>query len=197
MNPRVYQNGALWDWWAGRQISGEFWTGYWDRATKHLVEVAQDWATHPGAVREWESPWLGRTGSDQAYVGAAAVVGQSVVEGLFGVQLMGKEVRLSPRLGDQSGGIRIYEPATDVYVAYEYQASERGETIRYGTNSPMAPSLRLPVRWRGPTQARLDGKDWLPIVYERVGETLVGRVIVPSGQHRVELREVPPGRKRF
>src|SRR5204863_10130530 len=31
-DPGTYQNGALWDWWAGRQISAEFWSGYWQLA---------------------------------------------------------------------------------------------------------------------------------------------------------------------
>ena len=53
-----------------------------------------------------------------------------------------------------SGGVRVYEPPTDLYVAYEYQATERGETLQYGSNSPTALSVRLPVRWRGATQAR-------------------------------------------
>jgi hypothetical protein len=53
------------------------------------------------------------------------------------------------------------------------------------------------VRWRGETQARLDGKDYLPVVYQRVGETLIGTVIVPSGTHRVEFFEVRPGRPKF
>jgi hypothetical protein len=197
MDQRQYQNGALWDWWAGRQVSAEFWSGYWRMARDHLFMVARDWATHPGDVREWESPWLSHHGADQAYAGAAAVVGQSVIEGLFGVQMLGREVQLSPRLDDLSGGVRVYEPATDLYVAYEYQASERGEGLSYGSNSPTALAIRLPVRWRGETQARLDGKDYLPVVYQRVGETLIGTVIVPSGTHRVEFFEVRPGRAKF
>ena len=112
--------------------------------------------------------------------------------------MVGREVRLTPRLDDLTGGVRVYEPATDTYVAYEYQASDRGETIRYGTNSPTAASLHLAVRWRGgATQAWLDGKDLLPVTYERVGRSVVGTVVVPSGQHRVEMREIPSGRKRF
>jgi hypothetical protein len=197
MDQRTYQNGALWDWWAGRQVSAEFWSGYWHMAREHLVMIARDWATHPGQVREWESPWLQRNGADQAYAGAAAVVGQSVVEGLFGVQIVGREVRLTPRLDDMNGGVRVYEPSTDVYAAYEYQARERGESLQYGSNSPVALSVRLPVRWRGATQARLDGKAWLPITYERTGEMLVGNIIVPSGQHQIDFREVPRGREKF
>ncbi|HEV7664513.1 MAG TPA: hypothetical protein VGQ62_13315 [Chloroflexota bacterium] len=197
MDSRIYQNGALWDWWAGRQISAEFWSGYWRMARDHLFMVSRDWASHPGTVREWESPWLNRNGADQAYAGAAAVMGQSVVEGLFGVSLGAREVRLTPRLDDLSGGVRVYEPATDTYVAYEYQGGERGESIQYGTNSPSAIAVRLPVRWSGETLARLDGKDYLPVTYQRTGEVLLGAVIVPSGTHRVEFSEAPPTRPKF
>jgi hypothetical protein len=197
MDERMYQNGAIWDWWGGRQISAEFWSGYWEMARDHLLMVARDWATHPGKVREWESPWLARTGADQAYAGAAAVMGQSVVEGLFGVSIVGREVRLTPRLSDLSGGVRVYEPSSDLYAAYEYQASDRREAVQYGSNSPTALSIRLPVRWQGPTRARLDGKDWLPITYQRVGQELLGNVVVPSGTHRVEMFQVPRGRAKF
>jgi hypothetical protein len=197
MDQRQYQNGALWDWWAGRQVTAEFWSGHWRMARDHLFMVARDWATHPGEVREWESPWLTSRGADQAYAGAASVVGQSIVEGLFGVQMVGREVQLSPRLDDLSGGVRAYEPATDVYVAYEYQATERSEAIAYGSNSPTALAVRLPVRWRGESLARLDGKDYLPVEYRRLGEVLLASVIVPSGTHRVEMFEVPPGRSKF
>jgi len=197
MDQGTYQNGALWDWWAGRQISAEFWSGYWGLARDHLQMVAADWATHPGQVREWESPSLKRTGADQAYAGAAAVMGQSVIDGLFGIHIVGKEVSITPRLESSSGGVRVYEPSTDTYVAYEYSAPERSDVIAYGSNSPTALSLHLQVRWRGDTRARLDGKDWLPLTYQRIGQELVGTVVVPSGTHKVELKEVASGRKRF
>ena len=197
MDQRTYQNGALWDWWAGRQISAEFWSGYWGLARDHLLMVARDWATHPGQVREWESPSQRRTGADQAYAGAAAVMGQSVVEGLFGVRMVGKEISITPRLGGVSGGMRVYEPSTDMYVAYEYSASERGESVAYGSNSPTALSFHLQVRWRGDTRARLDGKDWLPVTYQRTGQALTGTVVVPSGTHKVDFIEIPSGRKHF
>jgi hypothetical protein len=197
MDQRMYQNGALWDWWAGRQISGEFWSGYWRLARMHLLQVARDWASHPGRVREWESPWLGRTGNDQAYAGAAAVVGQAVVEGLFGVDFAGGEVRLSPRLDDMRGGVRAYQPSTDLYAAYEYEATDERVSIQYGSNSRTALSVRLPVRWAGPTLVRLDQRDVLPVAYERVGEMLVANVTVPSGTHRVDVLRIPRGRARF
>jgi Bacterial alpha-L-rhamnosidase 6 hairpin glycosidase domain len=197
MDQGTYQNGALWDWWAGRQISAEFWSGYSALARDHLSMVAKDWASHPGQVREWESPNLKRTGADQAYAGAAAVMGQSVIDGLFGIRLVGNEVSITPRLDGVNGGVRVYEPSTDIYVAYEYSASDRAESVQYGSNSPTALSVHLPVRWHGDTRARLDGKDWLPLTYQRVGQSLLGTVVVPSGTHKVDLLEVPSGRKRF
>ena len=45
--------------------------------------------------------------------------------------------------------------------------------------------MRLPVRWRGATRARLDNRDWLPVTYSSVGEVLLGNVVVPSGTHTV------------
>ncbi|MBV9329314.1 MAG: hypothetical protein JO352_36890, partial [Chloroflexi bacterium] len=191
MDQRTYQNGALWDWWAGRQISAEFSSGYSRMARDHMLMVARDWAAHPGKVREWESPSLNRTGADQAYAGAAAVMGQSVVDGLFGVRIVGQNVSVTPRLDDMNGGVRVYEPATDLYVAYEYQATDRGEAVQYGSNSSTALSLHLPVRWQGDSRARLDGKDYLPVSYQRIGQTLLASVVVPGGQHQVELFRVP------
>jgi hypothetical protein len=191
MDQRTYQNGALWDWWAGRQISGEFWSGYWRLGRMHLLQVASDWAKHPGKVREWESPWLNRIGSDQAYAGAASVVGQAVIEGLYGVDFAGGEVRITPRLDDMRGGVRVYEPSTDLYAAYEYEATAQRVTIQYGTNSPTAISVRLPVRWTDRSRAQLDQKDLLPITYERSGEMVVANVTVPNGTHRVDLLRIP------
>jgi hypothetical protein len=111
--------------------------------------------------------------------------------------MLGREVSVTPRLDGMNGGVRVYEPSTDVYVAYEYSASDRSEVVSYGSNSPSAVSLHLQVRWRGDTRARLDGKDWLPVTYQRVGQTLTGTVVVPNGTHKVEFFEVPSGRKHF
>ena len=44
MVPGRYQNGAVWDWWGGMQVSGEFWTGYSELGRNHLNMVARDWA---------------------------------------------------------------------------------------------------------------------------------------------------------
>jgi Bacterial alpha-L-rhamnosidase 6 hairpin glycosidase domain len=186
MAPRIYQNGALWDWWAGRQITGEFEAGYQTRARTHLFELARDWAAHPGIVHEWDSPWLERAGPEPRYAGAAAVVGQAIVEGLYGVDFVGRDVHLSPRLGERSGKVRVYEPATDLYVAYRYQWTPSRVTLVYGSNSPTALSVRLPVPWLDRTLVRLDGQDH-PAKPEKTGEDSDLFLVVPSGTHRIDL----------
>ena len=191
MDPRVYQNGAIWDWWGGRQITGEFQRGYSAIAADHLFQVARDWATHPGEVREWESPWLGRTGRDPGYAGAAGVMGQAVVEGLFGVSWEGDDIGLTPRLGARAGSIRVAEPSSDRFVAYQYWPSTSGERVEYQTNSPRALAIRLPLLAAGSAAVQIDGKDAPPVGYEQVGADSFAVVVAPSGSHSVTLRLTP------
>ena len=55
----AYQNGGLWDWWGGAQITAEFEHGLRTRALKHLYQVADDWLKHPRDIYEWQSPRTG------------------------------------------------------------------------------------------------------------------------------------------
>jgi hypothetical protein len=55
-NRGEYQNGGLWDWWGGIQMSAEFQRGFSDLALAHLYQVAADWARHPGVIWEWSLP---------------------------------------------------------------------------------------------------------------------------------------------
>ena len=60
MVPGRYQNGAVWDWWGGMQVSGEFWAGASALGRKHLELVAQDWAREPGEIYEWQEAGTGK-----------------------------------------------------------------------------------------------------------------------------------------
>ena len=191
MDPHVYQNGAIWDWWGGRQITGEFERGYSSIAAEHLFQVARDWATHPGQVREWESPWLGRTGKDQAYAGAASVMGQAVVEGLFGISWRGDDVDLTPRLGGHAGTIRVSEPWNDRYVSYQYWPSGTGEKLDYQTNTPHALAVRMPLPASGNVALSVDGVSSQPVGFEQVGQDSYAVMVVPSGSHTVALKVLP------
>ncbi len=197
MAPHVYQNGALWDWWAGRQITGEFQAGYQSLARKHLFDLARDWATHPGIVHEWESPWAERDGVEPGYAGAAAVVGQAVVEGLFGITMHGKYVDLAPRLGERSGKIRVYQPVSDLYAAYRYQWTPSRVSLAYGSNTPNALGVRVPVPWSDRTIVRLDGKDAPVTTVDKLGEDTDLFLIAPNGTHVIDLLRVAPHRREF
>lgn len=198
MGPRVYQNGALWDWWGGRQVSGEFRAGYSALARQHLEQIALDWAQNPGKVYEWQSPWLARTSQDDGYAGAAGAVGEAVIAGLFGVDLRRGTLRITPRLGLTAGWIRVYEPASGISAAYRFSPTMASISVEIATNSPDAVSVELPLpaAWSGPVRATLDGADALPASLTEVGEERHLVVVIPSGRHRVDFERVRPSGER-
>jgi LysM repeat protein len=189
---RAYQNGAIWDWWGGRQVLGEFRYGYASRASEHLWQVAQDWARHPGKVYEWESPWLGRVSDDYRYAGAAAVMGEAIIEGLFGVSINRGGVALEPRLGTRDGSIRAYQPASDTCAAYRYQLRDQTGAIElaFGSNTHQRIGVRvlLPSRAAG-WSATLNGQP-VPVQMSQVGDDTYAAVEAPRGEHVLIL--TPP-----
>jgi hypothetical protein len=72
------------------------------------------------------------------YAGNAGSLAAAIFQGLYGVYLSEQALNLKIRLGDQSGQIHLYQPATDKYVAYRYCYSEAAKTatINYESNSP-------------------------------------------------------------
>ena len=52
MRPSSYQNGGVWDWWAGVQILGEFERGASSMAFTHLLEVARHWSVSGPPISE-------------------------------------------------------------------------------------------------------------------------------------------------
>ncbi len=143
MRPGHYQNGALWDWWAGWQVLGEFERGRARLAREHLTQIARDWAAHPGKIFEWQTIGdnVGYGPSD--YAGAAGTVGEAVVAGLFGVSIDRNGIELRSRLGDWPGFVRVYQPSTGRYAAYRYTPTSDALYLDYGTDGP-AP-IRLAV----------------------------------------------------
>gem|GEM_PF-2836203 len=133
-NRGEYQNGGLWDWWGGVQMTSEFQNGFSDLALAHLYQVATDWARHPNAVWEWSAPTSSFGRGSQGYAGVAGTVGEAIISGLYGVSISRDGVRLEPRLGTHNGDVRVYQPATDRYVAYRYSYRPDTITLRYGTN---------------------------------------------------------------
>ncbi len=186
MGPGQYQNGALWDWWAGWQVLGEFESGLSTAARIHLAQIAADWATHPGRVYEWQSIGDNSGHGPADYAGAAATVGESVVAGLFGVTLDLDGVTLQPRLGEQPGFIRVYQPAADRYAAYRYTPQPGALYVDYGSNaSSVLLSILLPAA-QDAGDVRLDEQ---PVIHtvQSLGPERYVQVAVPSGIHRLTV----------
>ncbi len=162
MSPGRYQNGAVWDWWAGTQIMAEFARGYSNAGFAHLAAISRAWQLHPDDIPEWRPlppndardirAHLSTAGSGH-YAAAAGTVGEAVIHGLFGLDLSRNGFAVTSRLGSLNGQARIRLPdanGTGRFLAFG-QRIRRAEgslllTAVIKTNHP-APgwfSIRLP-----------------------------------------------------
>ncbi|MGE3269143.1 MAG: hypothetical protein AB7P40_10370 [Chloroflexota bacterium] len=190
MVPGRYQNGAVWDWWGGMQVSGEFWAGYSALGRKHLDLVAQDWARDPGEIYEWQETGTGENNGSAAYTGAASSMGEAIISGLFGVDLGPERWSISPRLGAQSGGIHVFHPSSGCTLDYWHTYAGDRVAVEWETPHPNPGELRIVL----PDNTRVDSAllDQKPVEMrtEAVGDDVyaVLPVAAPSGKHRIELR---------
>jgi hypothetical protein len=140
-----YQNGGIWDWFAGRFILAEFEQGFSRQAITHLDEVAnQD--IRAGGLYEWYT-LDGKGMGSENYTGSAAVLGNCLIEGYFGINLTNTTLRISPRLGDRNGSISISEPVTGIYISYIYTSIPDNTLIfNYKTNflHPFTVNILIP-----------------------------------------------------
>ncbi len=143
MAPGEYQNGGLWDWWGGVQITAEFESGCSSLALAHLRMVAQDWAWHPRQIFEWQMPQTSEGWGAENYGSAAATMGEAIVRGLFGVIIEDDGVRLQPRLRKHEGRIRVLQPASGFYASYDYLYDSDFIILDYGSNHPWPLKIKL------------------------------------------------------
>jgi len=188
MRPGHYQNGALWDWWAGWQVLAEFEWGQAALAREHLTQIASDWATHPGQIFEWQTiaDNVGYGPSD--YAGAAGTVGEAIVAGLFGVRIDMEGVELQPRLGNWPGFVRVYQPATGHYAAYRYTPTVNALYLDYGVaaSSLLRVAVLLPPG-RSAQAASLDGGT-VKFALQTIGWDNYAVIdSVPMGVHRLVI----------
>jgi hypothetical protein len=159
MHSGEYQNGGLWDWWGGVQITAEFENGHSTLARTHLRLVAEDWALHPQEVYEWQNPSTGEGWGSSNYCSGAATVGEAIVRGLFGITIDGDGVILEPRLGKHDGQVQVLQPATGVYASYDYRYEEASVVVDYGSNHPNALQLAvLTPRGKAIEKVSIDGQ---------------------------------------
>ncbi|MBX7101510.1 MAG: hypothetical protein K1X89_27595 [Myxococcaceae bacterium] len=105
--PYEYQNGGQWDWHGGRLVLALFPSDP-EAALAALEDIARKDLGH-GGFFEWDTRSGEGRGSPN-FTGSAGVLGQAVVEGLFGVDWRGDDVVLAPRLGARDGYLSLLPP---------------------------------------------------------------------------------------
>lgn len=191
-----YQNGGVWDWWGGVQIKAEFQRGFSEEARAHLFQVANDWQKHPGNIIEWHSSTDPHHEGSHYYSAAAGTMGSAIIEGFFGVELTGGGLSLQPRLGLNDGYIRVYQPATDRYVAYSYDWDQDTSTLDYGTNVEERITIKLlKLRSEYVQAITIDGQP-AEFVTETTGHDTYLAFTAPSGRHTIAvIKGQPTGEK--
>jgi hypothetical protein len=180
----VYQNGGQWDWFGGRFLLAEFERGYSRRAFHDLIEIARKSVNNHG-LYEWHTRSGEGKGSPN-YAGSAGVLGRDVFQGLFGIYLSQSTLSLRIRLGDQSGQVHLYEPATDHYVAYNHCHEPGAIRLNFESNVPGLGQLHLllPPNQRA-VEAQVDGKN-IEFQTETIGEDIY--LVLDSDWKAHELR---------
>ena len=187
-----YQNGGQWDWFAGRLLSAAFAGGQAEWARRNLREVARR-VVVSGGLYEWHTR-DGRGRGSASYAGSAGALAQAVFEGLFGVSLAADRASVTVRLGEDSGSIHLYQPATETYLAYDYVATTSRLSLRYDSNHPRAGMVSILVPpGRQAMSLRLDGNS-ATFQAATVGDDCYARFPTDWGPHRAELNIAPrPG----
>jgi hypothetical protein len=183
-----YQNGAQWDWFAGRFLLAEFERGYSTRASRQLIEIGKKTTANNG-LYEWHTKDGKGVGSSD-YAGNAGSLAAAIFQGLYGVYLSEQTLNLKIRLGDQPGQIHLYQPATDKYVAYSYCYSETAESVRitYESNSPgVGKVCVLLPKNRQAEKLTIDGKK-RTLTRETTGEDTYGCFSTDWKRHQSELK---------
>lgn len=183
-----YQNGAQWDWFAGRFLLAEFERGYSARAFRQLIEIGKKTVTNKG-LYEWHTKEGKGIGSSD-YAGNAGALAASIFQGLYGVYLSEQGLKLKIRLGAEPGQIHLYQPATDKYVAYQYCYSETTRTVSlsFESNTPGTGEIcvLLPKNGRA-EKLTLDGKK-RSLTQAQTGEDAYGCFATDWKRHRAELK---------
>lgn len=183
-----YQNGAQWDWFAGRFLLAEFERGYAARASRQLIEIGRKTAANNGLF-EWHTKDGKGMGSSD-YAGNAGSLAAAIFQGLYGVYLSEQALKLRIRLGTQAGQLHLYQPATDKYVAYSYCYSEDAQTIllTYESNAPGVGEICLLLpKGRRPAKLTIDGKK-KDLNRQVTGEDTYGCFSTDWRRHHSELK---------
>jgi hypothetical protein len=192
MAPGRYQNGAVWDWWGGMQITGEFRAGYSALGREHLNLVAQDWARDPGEIYEWQETGTGKNLGSAAYTGAASSMGEAIISGLYGVDLGPESWSIAARLGPQSGGIHVYHPPSGCTLDYWHTYAGDRIALEWETAHPNSGEVRIVLPDNVRVESALLDQKPVRVRLEAIGDDqfAILPTSAPTGRHRLELRLV-------
>jgi len=117
--------------------------GYSYTAREKLLEIMEKNIANRGFF-EWDDRKGTGQGSD-FFCGSAGSLSKAVVEGYFGIKLNKDSLSIDPKLGTDSGKIHIYQPANDIFVAYEYifDSDKNIITLKYNSNFPKVATLKI------------------------------------------------------
>ncbi len=146
-DPFEYQNGGQWDWFGGRLISAMFEQGFCSLAKEKLIEILRKNIANRGFF-EWDNKEGIGLGSDY-FCGSAGSLGEAVFEGYFGIKTGRDYLSLEPKIGKGTAKIHVYQPANDIFVAYEYhfEPDHNKITFRYNSNFPKSGRIKILSPW--------------------------------------------------
>jgi hypothetical protein len=174
-DPYEYQNGGLWDWFAGKLIRTMFDHGYSSSARAKLLEIARKNIAGNG-LSEWDAP-DGRGRGSSVFAGSAGSLALALAEGYFGARLTRDSLDFEPRLAEDGAKVVFRLPAANVSASYDYAWDPRQGrmTFKYESSISRPGRIRLLLP-RALTAGNLDvRRDDRPIphVLERLGEDVL------------------------
>ncbi len=167
-DPYEYQNGAQWDWFGGRLIYAMFENGYSRTALQKFFEIIRKNLKNQGFF-EWDNKKGVGRGSD-FYAGSAGSLGKALFEGYFGIKLKNDYLSIEPKIDEESAKIHVFQPATDTFIAYEYDFDKQKNKIilRYNSNFVHHGTLKILIphtgisdksaRFKDNFEVQIDGK---------------------------------------
>ena len=183
-----YQNGGQWDWWGGVQVTAEFEAGYSALAWQHLTAIAQDWATHPNDVAEWQVPRTNRMEGSHQYAGAAGTVAEAVVRGAFGVELTANRFTLRPRLGERNAYLNLTQPAANRSLWYRQRVIGDALVMQYRvTGADQGTLAVLLPEGKTATGVVVDGTSRAFALTATGRDRYVTLDTLPGGAHTVQI----------
>ncbi len=201
--PFEYQNGGQWDWFGGKLILAMFREGWAAEAADELLAIAGKDAAH-GGLFEWDTPDGAGRGSAR-FSGSGGSLARALIEGYYGIELSGRGLTLSPRLGADSGAVHVYLPAAARFVGFDQAFDEESQalTVTYASDWTDAGVLRVlwprrdksgrPLNRSDRFDVRRDGA---PIAYriEKTGGDAFIRVETDWKRHTLRIRPDAPVR---